>query len=86
MYTCFMNAYVHNSIQECLIFVSNLCPWAMIVLTKGVNTVLEVILIWLREWNISIPINTDVPFWDYHYIYIYIYVCMCVCIYMYVCN
>jgi hypothetical protein len=45
------------------------------VQSKVVNTVPEVVSVWSRVRYISVPVNTGVPFWDYHYfIYIYIYI------------
>jgi len=38
--------------------------------TKEVNFVLEAISVWSEERNISIPIDTSVPFQDYPYLYI----------------
>ena len=40
---------------------------------KVVNTISEFIFILLGKQNISIPVNTNIPFWDYCY-YIYILV------------
>ena len=38
---------------------------------KEVNTVLEAVSNWVRKWNISVPLDTSVPFQVSHYIYIY---------------
>ena len=40
-----------------------------------INFVQEVVSIWLKEQNISVSVDTSVPFQDYHYLYI----CVCVC-------
>ena len=54
-----------------------------------VNFVQEVVSVWLKEQNISISVDTGVPFRDYRYLYICVCVCVCVCacilICMYVC-
>ena len=42
----------------------------LLVSIKVVNTVSASVSVWPLEWNISVPINTGVPFWVYHkYIY-----------------
>ena len=41
---------------------------------KGVNFLLEAISVWLGNRNISIPVDTSVPFRVYHYFLIYIYI------------
>ena len=42
---------------------------------KVVNTISKFISILLGKQNISIPVDTNIPFWDYYYyIYIYIYI------------
>ena len=44
------------------------------LLNKRVNTVLKAVSVCLKEWNISIPVNTDVPFQSYrNFTIIYIF-------------
>ena len=40
---------------------------------KGVNFVLEAVLVWLGERNISVLVDTDVPFRENCYLYISIH-------------
>ncbi len=44
------------------------CPLKNVseIVVKVVNTVSEVISVWLGEQNISVPVNTGIPFKIYH--------------------
>ena len=58
---------------------SLMCTWLFqCVCFKRVNFVPKVISVWPRERNISIPIDTGVPFQDYSYLYIFTYMYFCI--------
>ena len=61
-HTCRMSAW--DSFEFEIHFLT--CSFAVALLTKVVNSVLVTVLVYPLEQNISVPIKSDIPYWDCH--------------------